>query len=220
MKDFVANGKTYRVDDRGYLVDPEQWDENFAEAMAPEIGIKNGLTESHWRMIHFLRNTFHHINKCPLIYVACKQNDIGLGDLKKLFPAGWLRGACKISGITYRDGYMQHVWLEDDIIHHTRTYNEKEYDVDDQGFLINPEQWDENFAVQKAYEHNITGNLTDKHWDIIRYIRSHYLTEGEIPTIYQTCDHAGLQLDDLEQLFPEGYHRGAVQIAGLQAVPH
>lgn len=218
LKTVVANGKEYKVDDRGFLIDPAAWDEDFARAMAPEVGITDGLTPAHWRMIHFIRNTFDQINQCPLIYVACKNNDIGLGDLKKLFPAGWLRGACKLAGVTYREGYMQHLWLEGDIAHHTNTYNNRVYNVDEQGFLVDPNDWDENFAVQLAHEINIPGNLTDRHWQIIHYLRDRYRQEGVIPTVYDTCEANDLDLDRCRELFPGGYHRGAVRIAGLRAV--
>jgi len=218
MKTFSANGKDYRVDDKGFLLDPGEWDEGFAEAMAREAGIERGLTEAHWRVIRFIRNTFEQINQCPLIYVACKKNHLGLGDLKKLFPTGWLRGACKLAGVTYREGYLQHVWLEGDIAHFTNTYERRTYELDEHGFLMNPDDWDENFAVHKAYESGISGNLTERHWQIIRYLRGAYGRTGTVPTVYETCEANGLELDELEQLFPGGYHRGAVHLAGLHAM--
>ncbi len=217
MRTVVVGSKKYTVDDRGFLLDPEEWDEDFARAMAAEVGIEDGLTEDHWRMLYFIRNTFHHINQCPLIYVACKNNHIGLGDLKKLFPAGWLRGACKLAGVTYREGYMQHMWLEGDIAHHTNTYNKKTYETDEQGFLLNPGDWDENFAVHKAFELGIPGNLSERHWQIIRYLRKIYTNSGLVPTVYETCEANSVSLDECQSLFPGGYHRGAVKIAGLRA---
>lgn len=218
MKTFAADGKTYRIDDRGFLIDPAQWDETFAEAMAREIGIEDGLTEAHWRVIRFIRSTFDQINQCPLIYVACKKNQIGLGDLKKLFPTGWLRGACKLAGVTYREGYLQHVRLEGDIAHFTHTYDRKTYEVDDHGFLLNPDDWDEHFAVHKAHEMGISGNLTERHWQIIRFLRNFYRENGSIPTVYDTCESNQLDLTECEKLFPGGYHRGALRIAGLRAM--
>lgn len=220
MKTLVANGKEYKVDDKGFLLDPSQWDEQFAEAMAPEVGISSGLTDAHWRMIRFIRNTFEKINQCPLIYVACKNNDIGLGDLKKLFPGGWLRGACKLAGVTYREGYMQQMWLEGDIAHLKNTYNNKVYEVDEQGFLINPGEWDENFSVQTAYQMNIPGNLTERHWQIIHFLRDYFEKTGSVPTVYETCEANKLDLSECETLFPGGYHRGAVRLAGLHAVDY
>ena len=215
MKTFNYAGKDYRVDDQGFLVYPEDWDEDFARGMAAEVGIPDGLTEKHWRVIHFIRHSFKKASVCPLIYVACKKNDIGLGDLKQMFPAGYLRGACRLAGVTYREGYLLHTWLENDIVHHTRNYERKSYITDVQGFLIDPADWDENFAIHKAYEMKMPHYITEDHWKIIYYIREHYSKTHKIPTVYETCEANGIDLDKLEELFPDGYHRGAIKIAGL-----
>jgi tRNA 2-thiouridine synthesizing protein E len=34
--------------------------------------------------------------------------------------------------------------------------------------------------------------------------------------VTETCEANDLDIDELEQLFPDGYHRGAVKIAGLR----
>nr|MBN2278120.1 TusE/DsrC/DsvC family sulfur relay protein [candidate division Zixibacteria bacterium] len=215
MRTFTYKGKSYQVDYYGFLLKPDEWDENFAEGMAPYAGIENGLTDDHWRVIRFIRNTFEQINKCPLVYIACKKNDLGLGDLKRLFPSGYLRGACKLSGVTYREGHFQEFWIEEHIVHHTRIYDRKKYETDALGFLINPGDWDENFAIHKASELKMPDLLTSRHWDIIYYLRRQFEVYKEIPTVYQTCEDNNLSLEELERLFPDGYHRGAVKISGL-----
>ena len=57
--------------------------------------------------------------------------------------------------------------------------------------------------------------LTDRHWQIIRYLRSRFERTGAVPTVYETCTANDIELDELERLFPDGYHRGAVKVAGL-----
>ena len=47
MSTLEVKSKTYALDDDGSLIDPMQWDEDFAEAMAPRLGIPDGLTPSH-----------------------------------------------------------------------------------------------------------------------------------------------------------------------------
>ena len=84
-----------------------------------------------------------------------------------------------------------------------------------QGFLIDSDEWDEDFAIFKAGELQMAGPLGDKHWQIIRYMRSECEKKGEIPTVYETCEAVGIDIDELAELFPSGYHRGAVKIAGL-----
>jgi tRNA 2-thiouridine synthesizing protein E len=213
---FKYRGREYQVDSHGFLLDPKQWNIEFAEGMASDSGIPGELTEDHWKVISFIRNTFDKISACPLVYVACKKNDIGLGDLKRLFPTGYLRGACKLAGVTYRECQLQHVWLEEHIIHHTRIYERKMYETDVQGFLLDPSKWDENYALHKAYEMKMPDYLTRKHWDVIYFLREKYEETGSVPTIYETCEALNIGLEVLEQLFPDGYHRGAVKIAGLR----
>lgn len=43
-----------------------------------------------------------------------------------------------------------------------------------------------------------------------------YEEHKRVPTVYVTCEDTGVELDLLERLFPDGYHRGLVKIAGLR----
>ena len=60
--------------------------------------------------------------------------------------------------------------------------------------------------------------LTDKHWQIINFLRKSFEKNNMVPTIYETCEANGIDLEELEKLFPDGYHRGAVKIAGLRVI--
>ena len=40
---FTHKHKGYEVDSKGFLLDFDSWDENFAEGMAPEVKIAGGL---------------------------------------------------------------------------------------------------------------------------------------------------------------------------------
>ncbi len=53
---------------------------------------------------------------------------------------------------------------------------------------------------------------------MIQFLRKHHAATGLVPTVYETCNANGLELEDLEQLFPDGYERGAVKIAGLSVL--
>ena len=37
-------------------------------------------------------------------------------------------------------------------------------------------------------------------------------------TAYETCADNEVEIEDLERLFPDGYHRGAVKISGLRVI--
>ena len=47
---------------------------------------------------------------------------------------------------------------------------DKTYEVDEQGCLIDPACWDENFAEGMARECEIPV-LSREHWDVVHYIR-------------------------------------------------
>jgi len=215
MATRIFNGKQYRLDKHGFLMDPGSWDEDFAEGMAPVARIQGPLTEAHWRIIRFVRLEYDNMNDCPSVYVACRRNALGLGDLQKLFPAGYLRGVCRLAGFTYREAMFQHHWLEENLREHEYTYENTSYHVDANGFLVNPSEWDERFALLKARELRMPDFLTRAHWEIIRFLRSWYQQHRVVPTVYETCEYNKIHLDELEHLFPTGYHRGLVKISGL-----
>ena len=82
----------------------------------------------------------------------------------------------------------------------TVSFKEKAYDIDERGFLLDSNQWDEGFAAFMSSKLNIPGGLTDAHRDIIRYIRGSFLKYGACPTVYQTCKANGLKWRGLKQL--------------------
>jgi TusE/DsrC/DsvC family sulfur relay protein len=218
MNTFTFGNKTYPVDTEEFLSDFKEWDENFARGMAPKVGIISGLSEDHWKIIHFIRETFKQTGKCPLVYETCRINRLHLQELKKLFPAGYLRGACKVSGITYREGYLDQSWVEDLAEQVTTGVREgKTYLVNIRGFLMNPADWDRKYALFKAHEMKMP-KLTDKHWQVINFLRKHFQQNNIVPTVYETCEANNIDLKELEKLFPDGYHRGAIKIAGLRVI--
>jgi len=214
---FRVGEKTYRLDEEGFLVNPGEWDEGFAVAMAPMTGIQTELTPDHWEVIHYIRKTFSDSGKCPLVYEICRAHNLRLGDLKSLFPSGYLRGACKLSGLTYKEEQAHEGWLPNRKASRLKSREDKVYRVDNRGFLIDPSEWDEEYAALKFMEMKTPGSLTGKHWQIIRFLRKKYQENGTVPSVYETCEANQLEIEDLERLFPDGYHRGAVKIAGLTA---
>jgi tRNA 2-thiouridine synthesizing protein E len=218
MNTFTFGNKSYQVGPEEFLSDFKEWDENFARGMAPKVGIISGLSEDHWKIINFIRDTFRQTGKCPLVYETCRTNRLHLQELKKLFPAGYLRGACKLAGITYREGSLEQSWVEEFAERVTSGVQEKKtYLVNIRGFLMNPAEWDRKFALYKAHEMKMA-KLTQKHWQIINFLRERFEKNNMVPTIYETCEANGIDLEELEKLFPDGYHRGAVKIAGLRVI--
>ncbi|MCK4606120.1 MAG: TusE/DsrC/DsvC family sulfur relay protein [candidate division Zixibacteria bacterium] len=220
MDTLTLNDKVYHVDSGGFLLNYDDWDEDFAEGMAPSVGIREGLVKEQWNVIYFIRHSFRELGKCPLVYQTCKMNGLRLKDLAELFPGGYLRGACKLAGVTYKEGYVGQAALStfeaDSDMGAIAPADEKTYEIDVRGFLVNPENWDARYAVFKAHDLKMPGGLSESHWNIIHFLRDRFVKNGTVPTVYETCGDNGIDLEELERLFPDGYHRGAVKIAGLR----
>ncbi len=90
-------------------------------------------------------------------------------------------------------------------------------EVDAEGFLQKPEQWTEDIGNEIARDLGIT--LTDKHWQVIRFMRDRYLTTGEAPTIRALGKESGVPIKELYQLFPKGPAKLAAKIGGIPK-PH
>lgn len=88
------------------------------------------------------------------------------------------------------------------------------YDVDEDGFLQQPELWNQDVAKDLAESEAIT-QLTDEHWKVINYIRNYYLQFGIAPMIRKLCKETGYKLSDIYKLFPSGPAKGACKLAGL-----
>jgi tRNA 2-thiouridine synthesizing protein E len=205
------NNKTYTVDDFGFLNPSEQWDENFAEGMAKQLGIYNGLTVEHWKFINYLRKKFLEEKTVPVVVHACADNNFKLQDMRRLFPTGYHRGACKIAGINYKFMFETNHWLT----YETPRILGSKYKMTSTGFLENFEDWDEDFAHFVINEWGLSSGLTEKHRRIIAYLRKSYKKNKNIPTVFDACENNQVSLSELRELFPEGYRRGACRVAGL-----
>jgi TusE/DsrC/DsvC family sulfur relay protein len=214
-------GKSYEVDSNNFLLDFDQWDSDFAEGMALELNMPHGLTKEHWDIIYFIHNTFKETGRCPLVYETCQRSGFRLKQLRNLFPTGYLRGACKLAGMSSKAGQLGPAYQPSGlppISSFMKSYD-KTYVVDVRGFLVNPDEWDEQYAIYQAYDMKINdGKLTDKHWQIIRFLRESYDSKKRVPTVYETCEANEIDIEELERLFPGGYHRCLIKIAGLRVM--
>jgi len=91
----------YRLTPAGFLEDFDQWDERFAQILASEWRLPQGLTEKHRRIIYFLRDFYRKKKNIPTVYTTCRVNKIGLHELRELFPGGYRRGACRMAGLPF-----------------------------------------------------------------------------------------------------------------------
>jgi len=87
-------------------------------------------------------------------------------------------------------------------------------DVDAEGFLTNPQEWNETLAQEIAREAGIP-ELTDRHWLVIRFMRDRYLTTGTAPSIRALGKESGVSVKELYELFPKGPAKLAAKIGGI-----
>jgi dissimilatory sulfite reductase related protein len=85
---------------------------------------------------------------------------------------------------------------------------------DAEGFFVDPEQWTEEMADEIARENGIDG-LTDRHWQVIRFMRDTYLETGTAPSIRALGKVSGVPIKELYQLFPKGPAKLAAKIGGI-----
>ncbi len=93
-------------------------------------------------------------------------------------------------------------------------WKELQLEVDENGFIQQPELWNDRVALALASTDGIT-ELTEGHWKIINYIRAYYQEFDIAPMIRKLCKETGYSLKDIYELFPSGPANGACKVAGL-----
>lgn len=91
-------GKQVEIDEDGFLVNPEDWNEDVVKAFAALEDVSE-LTEDHWKLIDYLRNYYKQFGIAPMIRKMCKDTGFTLKQIYDLFPSGPAKGACKLAGL-------------------------------------------------------------------------------------------------------------------------
>ena len=92
--------------------------------------------------------------------------------------------------------------------------NGRSYDVDEDGFLENPEIWNEDVAKAFAETEGV-GELNDRHWMVINFMREQFQAKGDAPSIRKLTKESGVNTKELYALFPKGPAKKSAKIAGL-----
>lgn len=96
--EFEWHGLRFPVDEDGFIQEPERWDEQIALALASTEGLTQ-LSESHWKLINYIRAYYHDFDIAPMIRKMCKETGFSLRQIYELFPSGPAKGACKVAGL-------------------------------------------------------------------------------------------------------------------------
>jgi TusE/DsrC/DsvC family sulfur relay protein len=87
-------------------------------------------------------------------------------------------------------------------------------ETDAEGFLTNPEQWNEQIAETIAAQNGIA-ELTERHWLVVRFMRDRFLQTGNAPSIRSLGKESGVPIKELYRLFPKGPAKLAAKIGGI-----
>lgn len=85
--------------------------------------------------------------------------------------------------------------------------------MNEEGYLTDPSAWNEEVAKALAEQEGI--ELTEKHWEVIRWCRTAAAESGKAPTLRQITSGTGLSTKELFALFPKGPAKKVARIAGL-----
>ena len=76
------------------------------------------------------------------------------------------------------------------------------------------QDWTEEQAAAIAAE-NGAPELTDRHWQVIRFMRERYLATGESPSVRVIGKESGVPVKELYELFPKAPGKLAALIGGV-----
>jgi tRNA 2-thiouridine synthesizing protein E len=96
----------------------------------------------------------------------------------------------------------------------TFTHGELSLEVDEDGFMQEPEAWNKAVAAALATTEGVDA-LSDDHWKVVEYLRNYYTQFGVAPMIRKLCKETGYDLKRIYALFPSGPAKGACKVAGL-----
>lgn len=96
----------------------------------------------------------------------------------------------------------------------TKTICGKTIQINDEGFMTNPAEWDQDIAVELAKEEGIA-LLSEAHWKVIQFCRAEGAKSGKSPTIRQITSGTGISTKELFGLYPKGPAKKVARIAGL-----
>lgn len=103
---------------------------------------------------------------------------------------------------------------------HFLEYNGAQIAVDKNGYLLDHTQWDEGMVPLLAEQENI--ELTDAHWEVVRFVRAFYLEYDTSPAIRAlvkaiAAEHGPEKGNSryLQRLFKKGPAKQATKFAGL-----
>ena len=96
----------------------------------------------------------------------------------------------------------------------TVEYAGQTIEVNEEGFLVDSNQWTPEVAEELAIEVGID-DLSDQHWKVITFCREDAAKQGQPPGLRRISKLLGVNMKELYQLFPKGPGKLAAKVSGL-----
>lgn len=99
--------------------------------------------------------------------------------------------------------------------------NGKTIETDEEGFLLDPGEWDRALAEHIAKGEEL--DMTPERWSVVDFVREHFEQRGTVPEARFVLKFMEQKLGKecatrkfLQELFPYGYGQQACKIAGMR----
>lgn len=98
MAEVSFKGKTFDIDEDGFLANFEDWGPEWIEYVQESDGIHE-ITDDHHKIISFLQEYYKKNGIAPMVRILSKNTGFKLKEIYDLFPAGPGKGACRMAGL-------------------------------------------------------------------------------------------------------------------------
>jgi len=89
---------------------------------------------------------------------------------------------------------------------------DREIDVNEEGYLVDFNQWDKDICAYLAEEQGIS--MTEKHWEVVEYLQDKF--QKEEPLSIRGIKKSGvINIKEFYSLFPGGPLKKSTLIAGI-----
>ena len=98
MAEVTYKGKSFEVDEDGFLLRFDDWCPEWLEYVKDSEGISE-LNEDHQKILDFLQDYYRKNGIAPMVRILSKNTGYKLKEVYELFPSGPGKGACKMAGL-------------------------------------------------------------------------------------------------------------------------
>ena len=89
---------------------------------------------------------------------------------------------------------------------------DREIDVNEEGYLVDFNQWDKDICAYLAEEQGIS--MTERHWEVVKYLQDKF--QKEEPLSIRGIKKSGvINIKEFYELFPGGPLKKSTLIAGI-----